>query len=83
MSKGGPVLVADPTAAVLYTVDQGGVWQIDARTGRGVALPTGGVTPTAENGQGTYGRGQLDPQTRKLLLVNRIDEPVFAYQLPA
>lgn len=82
MSKGGPVLVADPTAAVLYTVDQGVVWQIDARTGRGVALPTGGVAPTAENEQGTYGRGQLDPQTRKLLLVNRIDEPVFGYQLP-
>lgn len=82
MSKGGPVLVADPIAAVLYTVDQGVVWQIDAHTGRGVALPPGGVTPTAENGQGTYGRGQLDPQTRKLLLVNRINEPVFAYQLP-
>jgi len=82
MSKGGPVLVADPTAAVLYTVDRGVVWQIDAHTGRGVALAPGGVTPTAENEQGTYGRGQLDSQTRKLLLVNRIDEPVFAYQLP-
>ena len=46
------------------------------------ALPSSGVTPTAENGQGTFGRGQLDPQTRRLLLVNRIDEPVFAYQLP-
>jgi hypothetical protein len=82
MSKGGPVLVADPTAPVLYTVDQGVVWQIDARSGKGVALATGGVTPTAENGQGTFGRGQLDPKTRRLLLVNRIDEPVFAYQLP-
>lgn len=82
MSKGGPVLVADPMEAVLYTVDRGVVWKIDARTGQGVALPVGGVTPTAENGQGTFGRGQLDPQTRRLLLVNRIDEPVFAYQLP-
>lgn len=82
MNKGGPVLVADPTGPVLYTVDQGVVWQIDARSGKGIALPTGGVTPTAENEQGTFGRGQLDPQTRRLLLVNRIDEPVFAYQLP-
>jgi len=82
MSKGGPLLVADQTAPVLYTVDQGVVWQIDARSGKGVALPTGGVAPTPENGQGTFGRGQLDPKTRRLLLVNRIDEPVFAYQLP-
>jgi len=82
MNKGGPVLVPDPSAPVLYTIDQGVVWQIDARSGKGVALPTGGVTPSAENGQGTYGRGQLDPQTRRLLLVNQIDEPVFAYQLP-
>jgi len=82
MAKGGPVLVADPLAPLLYTVDRGVVWQIDARSGKAVALPSGGVTPTAENGQGTFGRGQLDPQMRRLLLVNRIDEPVFAYQLP-
>jgi hypothetical protein len=82
MAKGGPVLVADPLAPLLYTVDRGVVWQIDARSGKAAALPSGGVTPTAENGQGTFGRGQLDPQMRRLLLVNRIDEPVFAYQLP-
>jgi hypothetical protein len=78
----GPLLAADPAAALLYTYDGSTVWQVDAVTGAAVSLGAGGQTPTALNGQGTYGRGRLDPATRRLILVNNVDEPVFAYQLP-
>ena len=78
----GPLLAADPTAPVLYTYDGTTVWQVDVRTGAAVALSTPrGTQPTALNGQGTYGRGRLDTATRRLILVNNTDEPVFAFQL--
>src|SRR5260370_32623179 len=71
MAKGGPVLVADPLAPLLYTLDRGVVWQIDARSGKAAALPSGGVTPPPENGPGTSGRAHHPPQTPPTSLVAR------------
>jgi hypothetical protein len=69
-------LVAWNGGATVYILDPGTkVW-----TKRN---PTNSVTPTAANGNGTFGRFRYCPSKNAFVAVNRVSENVFIYKLTA
>ena len=71
-------LVAWSGGAEVYTLD------LDARVWSKVApAPTNTATPTAPNGNGTFGRFRYMPSRNAFIVVNGADDDVFIYKLAA